>query len=346
MSLVFTAPLSSDQLSKSSNNSLVFDQDIDRSDSILSLTNFLSKSFQGSIRSTNSGKTSPCYSSCESPSSEEASISGGGDCVKSKQISGKRKNFRLAFGLICQPEPNDASSFKKFFYDHFPLFENHIKQMKKSIEDVIANSWRVNPHFFNDINKALDRLTLRFNNLYATPRLPEMVWSKLTWQPLPSEERTIVKNCFIGDLSRLILNFENKTVNKQRFNFTCSLITAVLTHHLGWVSSIALSQPLSNNHDDDYADDDDDDGDSDDDTRITGEEDNVGQEVEMYNSLWAQLRDIYGAVNYPTKTCKTVVTGSNHEIVSTVLAILSYFIRSARPVSSSAIMSPCFPLLA
>ena len=39
---------------------------------------------------------------------------------------------------------------------------------------------------------------------------------------------------------------------------------------------------------------------------------------------------MYGAVDYPAKLCKTVVTGSNHEIVSTILALLSYFIRSAK----------------
>lgn len=69
-------------------------------------------------------------------------------------------------------------------------------------------------------------------------------------------------------------------------SFTCSLITAVLTHHLGWVSSIALPQPHNSHNHDDY----DEGGVSDDDARITGDDDNGGQEVEMYNSLWAQLR--------------------------------------------------------
>lgn len=38
-------------------------------------------------------------------------------------------------------------------------------------------------------------------------------------------------------------------------------------------------------------------------------------------------RDLYGAVGTPTKVAKTVVVGEIHEVVSTIISILSYFIR-------------------
>ena len=67
---------------------------------------------------------------------------------------------------------------------------------------------------------------MSLNNIYATPRLPEIYWPKLAWASSPlaaaggggsSRESEIVTSCLIGDLSRLVLNFENKRVNKQRF---------------------------------------------------------------------------------------------------------------------------------
>ena len=41
-------------------------------------------------------------------------------------------------------------------------------------------------------------------------------------------------------------------------------------------------------------------------------------------------RDLYGAVDYPSKICKTVISGLNSETVLMILTVVSYFIRCAR----------------
>lgn len=46
-----------------------------------------------------------------------------------------------------------------------------------------------------------------------------------------------------------------------------------------------------------------------------------------YNALWAQLSDLYGAIGYPPKISRTIVTGKCHSTMDKVLNVLTYFIR-------------------
>lgn len=82
------------------------------------------------------------------------------------------------------------------------------------------------------------------------------------------------------------------------FSFISTLLTAVLTHHLGWVATT-----FSTTH--------------------------VDPEIQKpYNALWGQLIDLYGAVGHPAKAAHTVITGTNNtELISKILNSLTYFIR-------------------
>lgn len=78
-----------------------------------------------------------------------------------------------------------------------------------------------------------------------------------------------------------------------------TLITAVLTHHLGWVTTVI---PSNNNTEKDK--------------NCPG------------NPLWGQLIDLYGATGYPTKVSHTIITGCNKDdLIPKILNILTYFIR-------------------
>ncbi|XP_050309625.1 folliculin-interacting protein 2 isoform X2 [Anthonomus grandis grandis] len=89
-------------------------------------------------------------------------------------------------------------------------------------------------------------------------------------------------------------------LSAERESFISTLITAVLTHHLGWVATVLPNfskEPIiSAKH--------------------------------PCNPLWSQLTDLYGAVGYPIKTAQTVITGTNkNNIVTKLLNSLTYFIR-------------------
>ena len=97
------------------------------------------------------------------------------------------------------------------------------------------------------------------------------------------------------------------------------MITAVLTHHLGWVGTIAAMTAT-------------------DDSSPSSKLDLIRREkIRMneitanhpYSVLWAQLGDLYGAVGYPTKLSKTIICGSSQlsNTLDKILNVLSYFIR-------------------
>lgn len=82
------------------------------------------------------------------------------------------------------------------------------------------------------------------------------------------------------------------------FSFISTLLTAVLTHHLGWVATtFSGTHSYSDFH-------------------------------KPYNALWGQLVDLYGAVGHPAKIAHTVITGTNNgDLISKILNSLTYFIR-------------------
>lgn len=100
------------------------------------------------------------------------------------------------------------------------------------------------------------------------------------------------------------------------------MLTAVLTHHLGWVrenSNIRGNfankgnvHPLKSK-------------------LLQGENMKLSEISKMfpYNALWAQLGDLYGAITSPVKLSKTIVCGSeaNVKTIEKILNVLTYFIR-------------------
>lgn len=220
-----------------------------------------------------------------------------------------RIKMHCGFAIIFEPEPSNVGPFQSFFFDHFPLIEVHLKRLKQEIDEDILQlrptkdieSYKRD--FFQSTAKVFSSFKSKIQALYSTPRLPEPIWSKLSCSSICSQERNIVIDCFLGDLSRMVFNF-----NRSRNNggFCSSLLTAVLTHHLGWVRTVSKNQVNSNTQDE------------------------ATSHNHQNNPLCKQIGDLYGAISSPAKLCRTVVTGSNHETVSTILAVLSYFIRCAR----------------
>lgn len=77
-----------------------------------------------------------------------------------------------------------------------------------------------------------------------------------------------------------------------------TLLTAVLTHHLGWVSTCLPNSEESHSNG-------------------------------TYNFLWGQLANLYGSVGHPTKRAQTIITGNSchNDLIAKILNCLAYFIR-------------------
>lgn len=86
-----------------------------------------------------------------------------------------------------------------------------------------------------------------------------------------------------------------------------TLITNILTHHLGWVNSVSPYNVSSLSQQ---------------------KELDLLNNIHPYNPLWAQLGELYGVIGMPTRISRTIIYGKqNISLVKKILNVLSYFIR-------------------
>lgn len=98
-----------------------------------------------------------------------------------------------------------------------------------------------------------------------------------------------------------------------RSSFFSTLLTAILTNHLGWVTTVAPvleSLPCTDN-------------------LAPSQRTKVSDiaKYHPYNVLWAQLGDLYGSVGQPIRLAKTIVCGAQTITINKVLRIITYFVR-------------------
>lgn len=98
-------------------------------------------------------------------------------------------------------------------------------------------------------------------------------------------------------------------------SFISTLLTAILTNHLGWVGTVAPLNNCSSSQSTAKAA-----------NQMRAKMSEISK-FHPYNALWAQLGDLYGAIGNPTKISKTIVCGSETLIVNKLLNVLTYFIR-------------------
>ncbi|RZC36053.1 folliculin-interacting protein 1, partial [Asbolus verrucosus] len=108
------------------------------------------------------------------------------------------------------------------------------------------------------------------------------------------ESRNLTAEKFVQDFCELLEVIDVKDTNF----FMSTLLTAVLTYHLGWVNTCLPSKNAT------------------------------FQSKSPFNPLWSELSDLYGAVGHPTKVAQTIVTGTNRkDLISKILLSMTYFIR-------------------
>ncbi|GLV39007.1 uncharacterized protein CBL_06006 [Carabus blaptoides fortunei] len=123
-------------------------------------------------------------------------------------------------------------------------------------------------------------------------------WKSARVNPICMSDTSLNAERFVRELCELLESVDTKHTNF----FISTLLTAVLTNHLGWVSTVL---PPSQT-----------------------DKDSLSKLHAPCNPLWGQLSDLYGAVGSPTKIAHTVVCGNNkNEIIVRILNVLTYFIR-------------------
>ncbi|KAL1491231.1 hypothetical protein ABEB36_011859 [Hypothenemus hampei] len=231
------------------------------------------------------------------------------------------KQSKLGLALIIKIPQECEKCLTQFFMEHVSLLEALIWRTR----NVIEHAYLRPASFMSLVMEATEGVSEWLTNLLATPTVKNLWLSRLrvdcdssfsviqrknvnsrgkrTLNLFFKTENSGVKNSiygpeqFLKDFCELLHCFDVKETNF----FISTLLTAVLTHHLGWVATVNVScEHVCENFN--------------------------GQ---PFNALWSQLADLYGAVGHPVKTAQTIITGSNNKnkIIDKLLNCLTYFIR-------------------
>ncbi|OAQ32479.1 hypothetical protein K457DRAFT_153652 [Linnemannia elongata AG-77] len=221
----------------------------------------------------------------------------------------RSKSFSIAVFI----EVNDNARLREFVFSHFALIETRLHHLQalclelllpvcrrmmnakaglsgngtvRSIPDLARLSFQQDPR----LQEAVARLQQAIYQLYSAPRIQSPLWLNINTYP---SKRSAYSSSFMGELTFLM---EESPGSSQ---LVSEVITAVLSHHMSWVPTVApTDQSLVR-----------------------------ANPQGAYDPLWAQLSDLYGNIGTSSRISRTIVVGSNGSFVRRLLFILSYFIR-------------------
>ncbi|KAI9282210.1 folliculin-interacting protein middle domain-containing protein [Sporodiniella umbellata] len=215
-------------------------------------------------------------------------------------ISNCRMKYAVAL-IITLPDNNQT--LYDFVFSHFALIENRLHQLQAVALKQLYQQFRplqkkrnlfyLYPDTFQQdplLVEAVSQFKQSFFDLYTTPRIQEPLWLNMSTFP---HRKQAYQESLMKELIALLHQFNDKSHSY----FISTLLTAVLTHHLSWVYTVAPPNTHIPVHQGDY------------------------------DPLWAQLSDLYGFVGTPSRITRTIVTGLQPSLVRRILYILTYFIR-------------------
>uniref|UniRef100_A0A6P7F796 Folliculin-interacting protein 2 n=1 Tax=Diabrotica virgifera virgifera TaxID=50390 RepID=A0A6P7F796_DIAVI len=218
------------------------------------------------------------------------------------------RNFRMnvsysKLGLaLIVPKPIVEYNEENIYLQHIPLIESILWRVRQYVE-IALNSPRLFLSTMLEISLLSAKWLSHELNFWSKPGNEPQ--SKFHLNFAISLRNSLNKLTFPSNIFRSNVReerFENfcqvleKLETKETKFFMSTLLTAILTHHTGW---IAACHPLEGISLDD-----------------------------SYHAIWNQLTNLFGATGYLTKTSKTVIYGlKNDDLIKKVLDFLLYFLR-------------------
>jgi len=260
----------------------------------------LQKRFQSALESGASLKQSSeqVVSSVASSaiSLKDQSYKSGSEISSLSSRLGGRKNVLLGLGLkidFADAEGTDVllrhDSVLEDIYSHLLHRVNQAYTRKKRFVITMHDG-------FLDAARML-------NDLFSVPRLKLSTWL-LSIKENPSESLQ-------GRLASEICRLKNRLDTKETNFFFSTLMTGVLSHHLGWVSTVMPgSMPGSN---------------------ILHKPGIRGLEQfrleQWYDPTKVQYKELHGMLGFPMKLAKSLLLSADQELLKSLIFVISYFIR-------------------
>uniref|UniRef100_A0A1I8NXL9 UDENN FNIP1/2-type domain-containing protein n=1 Tax=Stomoxys calcitrans TaxID=35570 RepID=A0A1I8NXL9_STOCA len=226
-------------------------------------------------------------------------------CNNMKSISRRAK---LGLAVCITMSESFEEEMELFCSEHIALFESMLSRLRASTERAYIH----HNHFLQIMFQIWQDTQQWFLDLFTAPRIKCPVWLSITTSG--SKYSKNVAERFIKELCWLLSFADTKDTNF----FISTMLTAILTHHLGWVPTVS---PFSSSSS----------------TAAIEQRAKLLQvsQKHPYNALWAQMGDLFGAIGIPPKLARTVIYGTEKLSVERLLNVLTYFIRCGEVRRSS-----------
>ncbi|XP_073837106.1 uncharacterized protein isoform X2 [Musca autumnalis] len=210
------------------------------------------------------------------------------------------RRARLGLAVCITMSESFEEEMELFCSEHIALFESMLSRLRASTERAYIH----HSSFLQIMFQIWQDTQQWFVDLFTAPRIKCPVWLSITTSG--SKYSKNVAERFIKELCWLLSFADTKDTNF----FISTMLTAILTHHLGWVPTVS---PFSS-------------------TSSTAAVEQRAKLLQVsqkhpYNALWAQMGDLFGAIGLPPKLARTVIYGTEKLSVERLLNVLTYFIR-------------------
>ncbi|XP_075164250.1 uncharacterized protein LOC142236853 isoform X2 [Haematobia irritans] len=229
-----------------------------------------------------------------------------------REVSSNMKSIsrraKLGLAVCITMSESFEEEMELFCSEHIALFESMLSRLRASTERAYIH----HNQFLQIMFQIWQDTQQWFLDLFTAPRIKCPVWLSITTSG--SKYSKNVAERFIKELCWLLSFADTKDTNF----FISTMLTAILTHHLGWVPTVS---PFSSSSS----------------TAAIEQRAKLLQvsHKHPYNALWAQMGDLFGAIGIPPKIARTVIYGTEKLSIERLLNVLTYFIRCGEVRRSS-----------
>ncbi|XP_014364885.2 folliculin-interacting protein 1 isoform X1 [Papilio machaon] len=206
----------------------------------------------------------------------------------------RRNKLGLAL-LITVPDSSDMDFIRRCV-EHSPQLQALVCRLRAATMAAGAGG-----NFVSTLHTAAVDAARWLSDLMYGPRLQSSWLSLLSCEPRICAKQS---ECLLSDICAVLKVADTKDTNF----FISTLVSNVLTHHLGWVTTVSPYDAI---------------------TLAGAQAKPAAKECRRpYNALWAQLGDLCGSIGCPPRTARTIIAGTtNAHFINKLLTVLTYFVR-------------------
>lgn len=220
-----------------------------------------------------------------------SSNSGTRDSITSTGSSIVHKKVKLGLALLISVTDSTQTDVVRQCLEHSPQIQALVFRLRLATLTAGANNG-----FVSTLYHAAEQAAKWLSDLVYGPRLQPM-WLNLVRSDAHTSNR--LAESLLTDLCAVLSVGDTKSTNF----FISTLLTHVLTYHLGWVSTVSPYDTVDHQH-------------------------SVADQQRPYNAMWAQLNDLCGSIGFPPRAARTIVCGAaNTQFIKRLLIVLTYFMR-------------------